>query len=211
MCSWPNHLLTSTLSALRPEPSPLYGDGEQKAFIARKGPRHALHFSDYPITFNWSAMRRNIPKRLRLSQNWCRKLSVRPGCYSHTIYPQKSSLPRNLAAEFPNKPVRVSPEVEEAVQSGKPVVALETTIYTHGFPYPDNVALASHLESVVRLNGGVPATIGILNGVARVGLDPKELVELSSAAGKPETMKVSRRDLPYITGLVCTIFTLHGI
>lgn len=97
---------------------------------------------------------------------------------------------------------KVSPEVIEALQSRKPVVALETTIYTHGFPYPDNVALASHLESVVRLNGGIPATIGVLHGVARVGLDPEELVELASAAGKKETMKVSRRDLPYITGLV---------
>jgi pseudouridine-5'-phosphate glycosidase/pseudouridine kinase len=97
---------------------------------------------------------------------------------------------------------RVSPEVKEAVDSRKPIVALETSIYTHGFPYPDNVALASHLESVVRLNGGIPATIGVLHGVARVGLEPKELIELASAAGEKETMKVSRRDIPYITGLV---------
>jgi len=52
------------------------------------------------------------------------------------------------------------------------------------------------------MNGGIPATIGILHGVARVGLKPQELIELASAAGKRETMKVSRRDLPYITGLV---------
>lgn len=97
---------------------------------------------------------------------------------------------------------RVAEEIQEAVHSGKPVVALETTIYTHGFPYPDNVALASHLESVVRLNGAIPATIGILDGVARVGLSTEELLQLTSAAGKPETMKISRRDLPYITGLV---------
>jgi pseudouridylate synthase / pseudouridine kinase len=98
--------------------------------------------------------------------------------------------------------LKVSAEVEEAVQNGKPVVALETTIYTHGFPYPDNVALASHLESVVRLNGGIPATIGVLNGIARVGFETEELTELASAAGRRETMKISRRDLPYITGLV---------
>lgn len=96
----------------------------------------------------------------------------------------------------------VSDEVYWGVVQKKPVVALETTIYTHGFPYPDNVALASHLETVVRMNGGIPATIGILHGVARVGLKPQELIELASAAGKKETMKVSRRDLPYITGLV---------
>ncbi len=97
---------------------------------------------------------------------------------------------------------KISDEVYWGVKSWKPVVALETTIYTHGFPYPDNVALASHLEAVVRENGGIPATIGVLNGVARVGLSPEELIELASAAGKKETMKISRRDLPYITGLV---------
>ena len=96
----------------------------------------------------------------------------------------------------------VSDEVYCGVADKKPVVALETTIYTHGFPYPDNVALASHLESVVRMNGGIPATIGILHGAARVGLSPEEVIELASAAGKKETMKISRRDLPYITGLV---------
>lgn len=86
--------------------------------------------------------------------------------------------------------------------SRKPIVALETTIYTHGFPYPDNVALALDLESIVRRNGGVPATIGILEGVARVGMTTEELKRITAAAGDPETMKVSRRDLPYILGLV---------
>jgi pseudouridine-5'-phosphate glycosidase/pseudouridine kinase len=81
-------------------------------------------------------------------------------------------------------------------------VALETTIYTHGFPYPDNVALATHLESVVRDNGGIPATIGVLNGVARVGLSEKELTELVNPSSNTELMKVSRRDLPFIAGLV---------
>lgn len=94
--------------------------------------------------------------------------------------------------------------------AGKPIVALETTIYTHGFPYPDNVALATHLETVVRTNGGIPATIGVLHGVARVGLSPQELIELASAAGKMETMKISRRDLPYITGLVGLLYNPRG-
>ncbi|KAK5149056.1 hypothetical protein LTR04_000140, partial [Oleoguttula sp. CCFEE 6159] len=70
-----------------------------------------------------------------------------------------------------------------------------------GFPYPANVALASYLESVVRVNGGVPATIGILNGVARVGLDAEELIKLTSSAGKAETLKISRRDLAFACGL----------
>ncbi len=99
--------------------------------------------------------------------------------------------------------LRVSDEVGAAIQSNQPVVALETTIYTHGFPYPDNVALALNLESVVRQNGAVPATIGILNGVARVGLSGEEITTLASSTGKPGTMKVSRRDLPYILGMVC--------
>lgn len=71
-----------------------------------------------------------------------------------------------------------------------------------GFPYPDNTALASRLESLVRLNGGVPATIGVLNGVACVGLSAEEIIELTASAGKPETRKLSRRDLGYICGLV---------
>ncbi|CAO2654442.1 Nn.00g111750.m01.CDS01 [Neocucurbitaria sp. VM-36] len=115
---------------------------------------------------------------------------------------------------------RVSEEVREALNSNKPVVALETTIYTHGrnspppafcfiwkliewsgFPYPENVALASLLESVVRTNGGVPATIGILDGVARVGMDPEELIRLASSAGKSSTLKLSRRDLSYVGGM----------
>ncbi|KAF1831719.1 IdgA domain-containing protein [Decorospora gaudefroyi] len=96
---------------------------------------------------------------------------------------------------------RVSEEVREALSSKKPVVALETTIYTHGFPYPENVALASLLESVVRTNGGIPATIGILDGVARVGMDPEELIRLASSAGKSDTLKLSRRDLGYVCGM----------
>ena len=70
------------------------------------------------------------------------------------------------------------------------------------FPYPENVALASHLESIIRVGGVTPATIGILNGVARIGLQPEELIELAASAGKPETRKVSRRDLAYVCGLV---------
>lgn len=97
---------------------------------------------------------------------------------------------------------KVSEEVLDAQSSNQPVVALETTIYTHGFPYPDNVALALELESIVRRNGGIPATIGIVDGIARIGLSTEELVALTSSAGNPDTMKVSRRDIPYIIGMV---------
>ncbi|KAI9926659.1 hypothetical protein ASPWEDRAFT_73052 [Aspergillus wentii DTO 134E9] len=128
---------------------------------------------------------------------------------------------RGLAAKAPrlsrsyqglaqNKFLKVSEEVRDAVATGKPVVALESTIYTHGFPYPESVALASLLESVVRSNGGVPATIGILDGVARVGLNTEELIELASTAEKKNALKVSRRDLGYICGLGMAGKRLYG-
>ncbi|OJD23330.1 hypothetical protein ACJ73_05317 [Blastomyces percursus] len=100
-----------------------------------------------------------------------------------------------------NKFLKVSEEVQDAVASSRPVVALETTIYTHGFPYPDNVALASRLESIVLQGGAVPATIGVLNGVARVGMTPDEVAELASSSQTQRVLKVSRRDLGYICGL----------
>ncbi|KAL8836234.1 MAG: hypothetical protein Q9170_003011 [Blastenia crenularia] len=106
--------------------------------------------------------------------------------------------------------LQISDEIQEAIHSKKPVVALETTIYTHGFPSPQNAALASHLESTVRLNGGIPATIGVLNGVAHVGFSEEELVELTASAGKPDTKKVSRRDIGYICGLGMTGKRLNG-
>ena len=106
---------------------------------------------------------------------------------------------------------RLSQEVREAVWTKEPVVALESTIYTHGFPYPDNVALALDLEKIVRKNGGIPATIGVLDGVVRVGLNNEEITTLASSAGKPETMKVSRRDVPYILGLVSFMKVLYGL
>jgi pseudouridylate synthase / pseudouridine kinase len=117
----------------------------------------------------------------------------------------------------------VSEEVQDALQTGRPVVALETTIYTHGtrtpavrkpkahadtlrtgFPYPENVALASHLESIVRVHGAVPATIGILDGKAVVGLNAEQLYRLISSGVTGGTVKTSRRDLAYVCGLVLT-------
>jgi hypothetical protein len=103
------------------------------------------------------------------------------------------------------------------VNNNLAVVALETTIYTHGYPYPENVRLALDLEKIVRANGAIPATIGVVRGVAKVGLTNEELMTLAAGAGKPEMMKVSRRDLPYILGMVCTIIfcfhrmLLHGV
>lgn len=108
-----------------------------------------------------------------------------------------------------NSSFRIAQEVFAALKAGNPVVALESTIYTHGFPYPDNISLALDLENIVRSCGAIPATIGILEGVARIGMTEEEIKTLASAAGKPETMKVSRRDLPYILGMVCPVLEAH--
>ena len=92
--------------------------------------------------------------------------------------------------------VVVSDEVREAVASKQPVVALESTIYTHGLPYPENLALASHLSATVRKNGAIAATCAVIDGVARVGLEERDLRRLIETKG---ARKVSRRDLAYVT------------
>jgi len=92
----------------------------------------------------------------------------------------------------------IAPEVQSALSSGQPVVALESAIYTHGFPRPANLSLAREIESAIRSNGAIPATICILNGQARIGLSASELEELTDSAGKEFAMKVSRRDLGYV-------------
>ncbi|KAA8894309.1 Indigoidine synthase A like protein-domain-containing protein [Sphaerosporella brunnea] len=100
-----------------------------------------------------------------------------------------------------NQFLKISDEVRSAVAAGKPVVALESAIYTHGFPHPQNLDLARAIEKTVRDNGAVPATICILEGNAVVGLSDKELEQLAESFGKQGTIKVSRRDLAYVTGL----------
>jgi pseudouridine-5'-phosphate glycosidase len=91
--------------------------------------------------------------------------------------------------------LRISAEVQEALDSGRPVVALESTLISHGLPYPQNLETAQMLENTVREHGAVPATIAILKGVCQVGLTANELRTL---AGSDTTRKVSRRDLPII-------------
>lgn len=90
----------------------------------------------------------------------------------------------------------VAPEVLEAVKNNKPVVALESTIISHGMPYPKNVETALEVEKIIRDNGAVPATIAIINGRLKAGLS-KEEIEYLGKSGHNVT-KVSRRDLPII-------------
>ena len=90
--------------------------------------------------------------------------------------------------------LKVAPEIRRALQGGRPVVALESTIITHGMPYPENLETARSLESQVRAGGAVPATIAVMGGVICAGLSDKELEWLATAKN---VLKLSRNDLPY--------------
>ena len=87
----------------------------------------------------------------------------------------------------------IHPDVEKAIKNKEPVVALESTIISHGMPYPKNVETALMVEDTVRLNKAVPATIAIINGRLKVGLTNEEIEFLAT---NEEVKKVSRRDLP---------------
>ena len=108
-----------------------------------------------------------------------------------------------------NKYLDIAPEVAAALAEGKPVVALESTIISHGMPYPQNVETALAVEKIVRDNGAVPATIAIIGGRLKAGLSPEE-IEYFGKKG-PEIAKASRRDLPVLVarGLdgACTVTT----
>jgi len=91
--------------------------------------------------------------------------------------------------------LQFSPEVQAARAAGKPVVALESTIISHGMPYPQNVQTAREVEDVIRAAGAVPATIALIDGRICVGLADDQLERLGTAK---DALKVSRRDLAYV-------------
>ncbi|KAM3164037.1 PfkB domain-containing protein [Lachancea thermotolerans] len=91
----------------------------------------------------------------------------------------------------------ISDEVRSALSLGKPVVALESTIITHGLPFPQNMQMAKNAESIIRNNHAVPATIAFMNGVPKVGLSLHEIEQLAGSAGSLPINKVSRRDIAY--------------
>lgn len=93
------------------------------------------------------------------------------------------------------KYLEVKPEVAKAILEGKPVVALESTIISHGMPYPKNVETALEVERIIRENGAIPATIAILGGKLKVGLTEEEVEYLGKAKN---VVKTSRRDIPFI-------------
>ena len=95
-----------------------------------------------------------------------------------------------------NKYLDIAPEVQEALAAGKPVVALESTIISHGMPYPQNVETALKVEQIIRDNGAVPATIAIIGGRLKAGCSKEEIEHLGKAGTK--VAKASRRDLPVL-------------
>ncbi|MGW8226243.1 MAG: pseudouridine-5'-phosphate glycosidase [Anaerolineales bacterium] len=112
--------------------------------------------------------------------------------------------------------MRVSKEVARAQSLGLPLVALESTVITHGLPYPENIQLAQDMEEEVRQNGAIPATIAILDGMIHVGLDSMQLENLASSK---EVSKASPRDFSRLilneasggTTVAGTIFIAHAV
>lgn len=101
-----------------------------------------------------------------------------------------------------NKFLHINPEIRQAIIDNKAVVALESTIISHGMPYPQNIETAKNTELIVRQNNAIPATIGIINGKIIIGLNDDELEIIGKSAN---VMKVSRRDIPVVVSL-----KLHG-
>lgn len=124
--------------------------------------------------------------------------------YAHKAFLHRGSSARSLKCQVrpytkPASELRsllsISSEVQDAIATNKPVVALESTIYTHGALGRD---LPDLLNSIVRSNGAVPATMGVLDGVPSVGLSPDEIGRMVDEGAR----KVSRRDFAYIVGAV---------
>ncbi|PRQ32843.1 putative pseudouridylate synthase [Rosa chinensis] len=111
-----------------------------------------------------------------------------------------SSISRHFNPSHPNKDgvalIKISPEVSEALSIGRAVVALESTIISHGMPYPKNLETAKEVEAIVRENGAVPATIAILDGTPCIGLTIEELERLARLG--PRAQKTARRDIAHV-------------
>ncbi len=89
----------------------------------------------------------------------------------------------------------IHPDVQKALNEKRPIVALESTIISHGMPYPENVKMAKNVEAIIRNEGAVPATIAILDGIIRIGLTEEEIETLATSN---DVHKVGRRDFAYV-------------
>ncbi|XP_031625901.1 pseudouridine-metabolizing bifunctional protein C1861.05 [Contarinia nasturtii] len=104
---------------------------------------------------------------------------------------------RQYTRQF-NSLVDVRPDILDLLKANKPIVALESTIISHGMPYPQNVQTAQEVEDIVRNQGSIPATIAILNGRIKVGLSDEHFEVLGKGSKNVPTVKTSRRDLAYV-------------
>jgi len=98
-------------------------------------------------------------------------------------------------SHLPHHRLTLTEEVREALHQGLPVVALESTIISHGMPYPQNVEMATEVEDIIRKGGAVPATVAVLHGRPRIGLTPDDLELLATS---DEVAKASVRDIAYV-------------
>ncbi len=105
------------------------------------------------------------------------------------------------ASADPTLPIVYSKEVAAARRDGRPLVALESTIITHGMPYPGNLEMARSVEAIIREAGAVPATIAVIRGTLHVGLEEDELQDLAQAS---DVLKLSRADLAFAVALART-------
>jgi len=106
------------------------------------------------------------------------------------------SLPSSLiAAREKGTPIDIHPEVEQALVENRPLVALETALVTHGMPYPVNLETARSVEQHVRSAGAIPATIGVIGGRVKIGLEPAQLEYLADLHTNSGSVKLSRRDI----------------
>ena len=113
--------------------------------------------------------------------------------------------------------LRIHPEVRRALEERRPVVALESTIISHGMPFPANLQTAREVEEVITSRGATPATIAILDGVCHIGLEEEELERFARLGSAGEVGKVSRRDLAHAvargahggTTVSCTMLLAH--
>ena len=105
-----------------------------------------------------------------------------------------------------NRYLDIAPEVQEALANGKPVVALESTIISHGMPYPQNVETALNVEKIIRENGAVPATIAVIGGRMKAGLTPEEV----PVRGGTDGATLSWKGLP-CPNLGTGGFNFHGV
>lgn len=102
---------------------------------------------------------------------------------------------RGYATKSPPKLLKISPEVQRALDDRSPIVALESTIITHGLPYPDNLEMATQVEEEIRKKGAVPATMAFIEGIPHVGLNEEQILKLSALQ---KGVKISRRDIGHV-------------